>query len=1064
MSESFTTQGNDYLPTHHTQTSTSRDEPASSSTSSATPQFLSTQNTQAFQLRDPAQAREATPPSDSDSECSAANTGAASTSASSTSPLSPLVANDACVTAISPAAAAAAPACISRVGSRIIDINAAVAAAPSTAVVSSPSSSPEFNSLSSDLRRRSAAASSCSWPSISASAANAVDTSALAAASGGCAPGSTATTGSLLSVAGAAETAAVVRRGIKRRGSDSSIILMAVGGSAGGSKDSAAVPAYAKRTYRAKTATLSRKRRSATGSGSSSAAPAALGRRGSGSGGSPRTPVSPAPLRLPTLVVTHAATESLARGGVSSSNLCSAHSLLRTRDSRSADCLSGTPALQVHGSNNGSKQRFSPGSQRASPAVFVSPPATAAGPPTAAATTAGDRALSFSSPQTMPAAAPRAAAAKEAKKALCSAVSTADGLPHTAATPAVTPSTAQAAPKVAPQASIAPCGGATAAAAVVAESAPNSTIAAASTPPPASAPAPAPAPTAAATAVTQQQSAFLQPPAIARPYQKHPEQHPCALPPINRYTLRELKIQNILQNPRLRHEVLFEPKLEFRPNSSGHLADAKQRAAMQYWAVVEHGLQGWTADGTSSGACARQQQQHHHQGSGLGMSAIPMLLIELREILAEMSEDSPRAELTQYAHELRERLDEERLRRQIEHSVFDPVPVVVYIADVMRQFAQPERCAAIDRLVSYVRRGRFVKALRAAFDVLEAIKIDIANHSIEMYREYMRSTAVAFERSHFNLALRRNSIQLEDTAEWWRKALASGKKYHISLDDIFFEASRELILDDGQAVPGLFRMDEGRVHAIRRELERLAIVGVVFLAFAQFLQIAGRNSPPPQPQSRGAGGPSSPATSTAGGEFKNASGRVDFERLAAECMLLVPEGCSVQWSESLIVPGASSLPLPASQQPPFADKSTAAGLAARGGEVSFTRLVTELVSLAERALGRAVSREEVEVLERTLLRSARYECPLREIVEERVNSTIRTHTQALASLNGKLKGNEWEAMPSPAKELLRRSMLGFLAPGLAALSIRIHAVASHHWYVYKAFYSSLSSPSSAKCQ
>ncbi|KAJ2691243.1 Protein SOSEKI 1 [Coemansia spiralis] len=503
----------------------------------------------------------------------------------------------------------------------------------------------------------------------------------------------------------------------------------------------------------------------------------------------------------------------------------------------------------------------------------------------------------------------------------------------------------------------------------------------------------------------------------------HRQAPACTLPPINRYTLRELKIQNILQNPRLRHEVLFEPKLEFRPNSSGQLADAKQRAVATYWAAVDQGLRRPSAAATT----------------------LVMLLVELREILAEMAEDSPRAELSSRAPELRERLDEERLRQQIAHGVFDAEPVVRYLATVMRAFAQAAQRegavhdAAIARVLAYVQRGRVVRALRAAFDVLEAIKIDTANGSIELYREYMRSTAVAFERSHFSLALQRSSLSLADTAEWWRRAVAgdgaplpdaaasatAAGAGAGSLDAVFAEAGREMVLDEGQPIPGLFRMDEGRILAIRREAERLAIVGMVFLAFSQFLQAAALASAGVAPVM---------------GEFRNANGRVEYERLAAECLLIVPEGCSVKWTEPLIV------------AKPAAPKG---GL----GEVGFSHLVSELVLLAERVLGRLVTCAEVAMLERTLLRTARYECPLREVVEERVSGAVRLHTAALTALNGKVSGTECEAMPLAARDLLRRSMLLFLAPSLSALSLRIHAVVSHHWLVYKSFYaSSLSSP------
>ncbi|KAJ2845726.1 cAMP-mediated signaling protein sok1, partial [Coemansia erecta] len=504
----------------------------------------------------------------------------------------------------------------------------------------------------------------------------------------------------------------------------------------------------------------------------------------------------------------------------------------------------------------------------------------------------------------------------------------------------------------------------------------------------------------------------------------------CALPPINRYTLRELKIQNILQNPRLRHEVLFEPKLEFRPNSCGQLAEAKQRAALQYWAVVEQAVKADT-DAPSS------------------VATITMLVVELREILVEMAEDSPKAELAHHAVDLRERLDDQRIRQQLENRVFDAAAVVAYLVSTMEQFAQASRKALVARVLLYVQRGRFVRALRAAFDILECIKIDAANRSIEMYREYMRSTAVAFERSHFNMALRRNTIELGDTTEWWRRALAEGKKSGSSLEEMFREAGRELILDDGQATPGLFRMDETRIQIIRKEAERLSIVGMMFLAFVQFLQIARRNTSvgqQQQQQQRLGGG---------GSEFVNAAnGRIDHERLAAECLQLVPEGCSVKWTESLLATRAS----PAKET---GASSARSGSAAARGEVGFSHLVSELVFLAERTLSRGLTGAEIAMLERTLLRTARYECPLREVVEERINAAVRLHTDSLTALCGKVQGSEWEAMPQGASDILRKAMLLFLAPALSALSMKISSVVSHHWQVYKSFYVAVSTSASS---
>ncbi|KAJ2758773.1 cAMP-mediated signaling protein sok1 [Coemansia sp. BCRC 34490] len=513
-----------------------------------------------------------------------------------------------------------------------------------------------------------------------------------------------------------------------------------------------------------------------------------------------------------------------------------------------------------------------------------------------------------------------------------------------------------------------------------------------------------------------------------------PRTQVCALPPINRYTLRELKIQNILQNPRLRHEVLFEPKLEFRPNSSGQLADTKQRAALQYWAAVEQAVK---MDSVAPSLST--------------IATITMLIVEIREILAEMAEDSSKTELAHHAVELRERLDEQRIRQQLENRVFDAAGVVTYIVAVMEQFAQASRKAVVARVLVYVQRGRFVRALRAAFDILECIKIETANRSIEMYREYMRSTAVAFERSHFSMAIRRNTIELGDTTEWWRRALAECKKSGGSLEEMFREAGRELILDDGQTTPGLFRMDETRIQVIRKEAERLSIVGMVFLAFVQFVQIARRSS-------AGAG----QKMPGGGSEFINAAnGRIDHERLAAECLQLVPEGCSVQWTESLLATRASSVRAGGSSASRSSSSSSSSSSAAARGEIGFSHLVSELVFLSERILMRELTGNEIAMLERTLLRTARYECPLREVVEERVSAAVRLHTDSLTALNGKVQGSEWEAMPQAANDILRKAMLSFLAPALSTLATKINSVVSHHWQVYKSFYVAVSTSASS---
>ncbi|KAJ3026203.1 UNVERIFIED_CONTAM: hypothetical protein HDU68_006077, partial [Siphonaria sp. JEL0065] len=58
------------------------------------------------------------------------------------------------------------------------------------------------------------------------------------------------------------------------------------------------------------------------------------------------------------------------------------------------------------------------------------------------------------------------------------------------------------------------------------------------------------------------------------------------LPPITRFTLRELDMDEILLNPQLRHDLYFDPNLQFKPNTDGERGTAKRLKTQQYWDKV----------------------------------------------------------------------------------------------------------------------------------------------------------------------------------------------------------------------------------------------------------------------------------------------------------------------------------------------------------------------------------------------------------------------------------------------------------------------------------------------
>jgi T-complex protein 11 len=62
-------------------------------------------------------------------------------------------------------------------------------------------------------------------------------------------------------------------------------------------------------------------------------------------------------------------------------------------------------------------------------------------------------------------------------------------------------------------------------------------------------------------------------------------------PPITKATLSELDVPRIVFNPKLRHDVNFDPDLHFRPNLDGDSGRRKAQKATEFWDTFQTQLQ-----------------------------------------------------------------------------------------------------------------------------------------------------------------------------------------------------------------------------------------------------------------------------------------------------------------------------------------------------------------------------------------------------------------------------------------------------------------------------------------
>jgi len=219
-------------------------------------------------------------------------------------------------------------------------------------------------------------------------------------------------------------------------------------------------------------------------------------------------------------------------------------------------------------------------------------------------------------------------------------------------------------------------------------------------------------------------------------------------PPITRATLSELELEEMEQNAQLRHDLVFDAKLEFRPNLAGEAGEAKKARWDDYWESFRLELEG--PEGTSGHVLMR----------------IPVLVYEIRQIL-EMLLDR---EWDVLCHEIRCRTDVTVIARQLMRGIFDASAFVGWLANLLRDHCRPERVAKIDHMVTTVHQGRYAEAFKTAFEVLELMKIDVANFQlVHIFRPLALQCSIKYEWNHFKLQLEAGLIGLSRTASWLKR-------------------------------------------------------------------------------------------------------------------------------------------------------------------------------------------------------------------------------------------------------------------------------------------------------
>lgn len=183
-------------------------------------------------------------------------------------------------------------------------------------------------------------------------------------------------------------------------------------------------------------------------------------------------------------------------------------------------------------------------------------------------------------------------------------------------------------------------------------------------------------------------------------------------PPITAQMLRVLQLEHVIHNPKLRHDVNFDPYLHFRPNTDTIRGERRRRRADEYWATLGRDLKRCASFGRRPADEAPEVPQR-----------VQRVLEEIRDILCSLVPQRDN-------QAVRDALDPALLKQQISRSSLDYPQLAIWLAGVIKLHCAPMRDAWVDEMVMQFRMAAkdgdqtmLVKGVRTLFGILEAMKL-----------------------------------------------------------------------------------------------------------------------------------------------------------------------------------------------------------------------------------------------------------------------------------------------------------------------------------------------------
>ncbi|KAJ3355757.1 hypothetical protein HDU91_005649 [Kappamyces sp. JEL0680] len=194
------------------------------------------------------------------------------------------------------------------------------------------------------------------------------------------------------------------------------------------------------------------------------------------------------------------------------------------------------------------------------------------------------------------------------------------------------------------------------------------------------------------------------------------------------------------------------------------------------------------------------------------------------------------------AREIQEVFDPEFLAHQVQNNAFDLAKLVGYVGEKMLQLCAPVRDAEIRALST---EQDVTAVMFKMLDIMEAMKLDLANFRLQSVKPQLKRQAVDYERQKFDHALRIGAASLTKTDLWLMKASQELQKVadernpenldHPDLKLKFAHIFNHALLStlfsttpvNLATLPETLSMDGKRIFEMQNELQAMTIVAAL---------------------------------------------------------------------------------------------------------------------------------------------------------------------------------------------------------------------------------------------